>query len=1132
MQIKLPGMASGGIIFYPPSKILFVMKLTTILIMAAVMQVSAKSTAQTVTLSAKSVPLQEVFSVIRKQTGYVFFYDKGELTGTNPVSVDLKDVPLQDALNKVLSGQPLSYDIQGNTIFIVKVEKAPLVDKPVMDLPPPVQIKGRVVDDSSGAPITDVSVIVKGTKVGVNTNREGEFSFSYNGTGKIVLLVSHVGYAEKQIEVQQGVYVTIRLNMADQKLANVEISTGMFKRKEERFSGATATYSGEDLRRVGNQNIIQSLKALDPSFIVIENNAKGSNPTSLPTIELRGKSSITTTQLNDQFALDPNQPLFVLNGFETTLDKIVNLDINRVASITILKDAASTAIYGSRAANGVIVVETLEPVPGKLRLQYTAGSNVNIPDLRSYNMMNASEKLEFERLAGLYEPRYSLGYELQELYNRRLAEVKRGVNTYWLSIPVRTAISDNHDLYVQGGNEEFTYGIQGTVRTERGVMKGSENKTWGGSIDLTYRHEKINISNSLYIDGKNSSESPYGSFSTFVAANPYYRKSDGSGAIPVNLDTVLVPGLYTTSYTYVANPLYDASLNNINKTKGLALQNSLRANLDILSYLRLTGSLQLKTSSNTQVIFTPPENTAFQTTSYLLKGTYSSTTTELHGYDFNIGLNFHRTVGAHSITSDVRGRLAEDVNRSNGYSATGFPYGTNGNPSYAYSYTPNAVPSSASLIKRNTSLISNLNYGFDRRYFFDATYSLDGSSNFGSNRIFKPFWSVGAGWNIHQEAWFNVPWLSVLRLKANRGVAGNQALGQSTSNSIYQYITSSNIFGQSLQRSSLGNPNLAWQTTSMNSFEGSFSLWHGRLDGRANYYVHLTDPMLINITEIFPSSVGISSSYPVNLGKLTTKGWEGTLTIVPFVKADKGMKWTLSINGTFGTRSVYGNFGSSLDALNKEQVSSNGLIRYRDGYSPDDIWAVVSRGIDPATGKEIFQKADGTETFVYNTDDIVRVGNSRPKVKGSIANSFTYKKFSVYINAGYTLGAYTFNSTLYNKVENISESELTKNQDRRALYGRWKKPGDIAQFRGIQLAADGITPITSRFIQKDNHIEFSSISFFWRTDSPAWLKGANVSSFSVSVQLNDVLRYGSILYERGTEYPFQRTGTITLNLFF
>ena len=272
------------------------------------------------------------------------------------------------------------------------------------------------------------------------------------------------------------------------------VVTGIFERKKESFTGSATTYSSRELKKVGNQNIIQSLKSLDPAFAILENNEAGSDPNHLPDLEIRGKSSIVG--LKEQYNVDPNQPLFILDGFETSLQTIMDLDMDRVASITILKDAASTAIYGSKAANGVVVVETVKPEQGKLRVTYSGNFNIQMPDLSSYKLMNSEEKLRFEVLSGYYKSTGASNYmQLQELYNKRLADVRTGVNTYWLGEPVRIGLNHRHSLYAEGGDENMRYGIGVSYNGISGVMKESQRDIFSGNLDLIYRKNRLLFSN-------------------------------------------------------------------------------------------------------------------------------------------------------------------------------------------------------------------------------------------------------------------------------------------------------------------------------------------------------------------------------------------------------------------------------------------------------------------------------------------------------------------------------------------------------------------------------------------------------------------------------------------------------------
>ncbi|WP_282457151.1 hypothetical protein [Chitinophaga sedimenti] len=261
--------------------------------------------------------------------------------------------------------------------------------------------------------------------------------------------------------------------------------------------------------------------------------------------------------------------------------------MNRIASVTLLKDAASTALYGAKAANGVVVVATKEPEPGAVRISYSGDFSVSAPMLGVYNMMNAAEKLEFEKLAGRYTAG-SQGVYTQitrdSIYNARLSAVESGVNTYWLSEPVRTGITQGHSIYADGGDGSMRYSAGVNYKTIGGVMKGSKRDTWGGNLKLSYRNKKLNIMENLFVNGAEGSESPYGSFATFVNANPYFKKRLADGSISRYLDETTDPN--ATDAEISTNPLYNAGLGNRSNNKSLGVQNNLSLIYDIYPGLR------------------------------------------------------------------------------------------------------------------------------------------------------------------------------------------------------------------------------------------------------------------------------------------------------------------------------------------------------------------------------------------------------------------------------------------------------------------------------------------------------------------------------------------------------------------
>lgn len=1090
------------------------MKLTTILMLFALLQVGAKGFGQ-ITLRQGNVSLETALRSIEKQTGYVFFYP-ADLNGIS-VNVELNNVPLKAALDACLKNSPFSFKVVKRTVVISVMESSSMLA--------PYQLSGKVTD-SLGLPLPGAIVRVKGKETRTNTDSQGRYYLTVEGSD--VLVFSYIGFKTQEIKVQDRRVINITLQEAKMALGELVV-TGMMDRKKDSFTGAAVTVSGDQLKAIGNQNIIQSLKTLDPSIIVLDNNRMGSNPNNLPTIELRGKSGLSQTELKDQFGGDPNQPLFILDGFETDLRTIVDLDMNRVASVTILKDAASTALYGARAANGVVVVKTKVPLPGTMRLSYTGDFRVELLDLSDYNLMNAAEKLEFERLSGRFTFNGNNSYLsqaiLDTLYYNRLAKVRRGVNTDWLRIPGQTGFTNGHSVYADGGDEQVRYGVGLNFRNATGLMKGSGRQTWGANLDLVYRKSKVSIANKLYVSGYRADESPYGSFSDFSRASPYNTPYDKDGNVLMYLETLPRTSIIA-GFGNIGSPLYNATLDNQNRTTNLNVQNNLQATVTFNNSFKLDGGVQLNKGGLKNVTYTPPENTMFQNSTIYERGSYKQIRADNFSYSANLMLTFARAFTEKQLfNANLRADIEEKEDESIGLVATGFPLGTVGDPSFAFSYQPNSKPQRASKLYRRNNVLASVNYTFDRRFVIDATYRLDGSTAFGSQRQYSPFWSAGAAWNLHNESFLKNSKVGLFRLRGNVGTTGNQGFANISSISTYGYATNSNILGQGVSILSYGNENLEWQKTLQTSLGIDLAMFNNRLSATLNAYDKYSNPLVVFINP--PSSTGITG-YATNAGSLTTKGLEANLRFSPYFRPN-GLTWSIGLLASM-VRSKYGNFNNLLNSVNSQQLANNSLIRYTDGHSPDDIWAVESAGIDPGTGRELFVTAQGEYTFTYNVNDIKVVGNTRPDVEGVISSNLSYKGFQFGVNLRYSLGGDLFNDALYNKVENIDINSLYLNQDKRALYNRWQNVGDQAQYKGISLTDR--TPMSSRFVQRNNFIAGESFNVGYWINDTRFTKKLGIKSIRFNVYMNDIFRLATVKAERGIDYPFANTISSSLNVSF
>ena len=989
-----------------------------------------------------------------------------------------------------------------------------------------VVLSGKVVDSADGYPLIGVSVSVAGTRQGTVTDLDGLYELKVPKQ-QCEVLFSYVGYDDKVIaynlkNASSFSKVVMFTNVT--QLADVVV-TGVYERKKESFTGASATFKTDELKAVGTSNILQSLSTLDPSFKMMESSQFGSNPNVMPDIEIRGKTSVAG--LKEEYGTDPNQPLFILDGFETSLETIMNLNMNRVASVTILKDAASTAIYGSKASNGVVVIETKAPARGRLQLSYKGDYGISLADLSDYNLMNSQEKLEFETLAGVYKDNSGDPFaqiRLGDLRNKRLLEIERGVDTYWLSEPIRPGFTHKHNIYAEGGEDKIRYGIGLSLGNVDGVMENSGRHTLEGNVDLIYRTGKFQFSNKLSINWLDVSN-PTVSFAEYAYANPYYRKYEADGSISKYL---YYPEEGVDDYP-VSNPLWNAHLNNWDTATGFGFTNNFIFEWFATKALRLRAKFGLTKQDDDEQTRLSPQHSQFDDMGETEKGLYTHTQIKEMIYEGDVAVTFGKLLADKHMVNAVGGfNFSNNHRQIYGYSAVGFTDDQFDAPSFANSYPSGGSPNYNESLKRAASFYLNGGYAYAERYLLDFNYRLDGASMFGTGNRFRNTWSVGAGWNIHKEPFMaSSDFFSLFKLRGSVGNPGNQNFSAYQAFSTYKFNGwMTNVFGTGVILNALGNAGLSWQETTNYDLGMDLTFWGERINATFDYYWKYTDPLLAVITT--PGSMGVTS-VAMNAGSQKTRGWEATLRISPVYKPSEGIIWNISLNAT-SSRSEYADIGNSFSALNESgKASLVGTTRYYDGGSPTAIWAVRSAGIDPATGKELFIKKDGTYSFTYDVNDEVVVGDMQPKVEGLLGTSLYFKGLSIGCYLRYRWGGQVFNSSLFQKVENIGTQEIYNNQDKRALYDRWSENNREAYFKGISLVQR--TEKSSRFVMDDNSLIGESFNIGYEFPDRI-VRRMRLGALNVQLTSSDIFRATSVRVERGIDYPFARTVTMSLGITF
>ena len=1076
----------------------------------------------TVTISKKGVTLKEVIADLKEQTTYDFFYDSGLTELNKTFDIDVKDKEVRQVLDEILPPLGLEYAVQQNLIIIrEKLDKS--ASKTM-------SVKGRVFD-SQGASLPGVTVVVKGTTLGTSTDTEGRFELDLPAQDNLRLLFSFIGMESQELVYtgQEELDVVMKEDLVE---IDEVVVTGMFDRRAESFTGSAVTVTQEQLRAVGNTNVIQSLRNLDPSFRIAENLEIGSNPNAMPEIQLRGQSGFP--DLRGEYATNPNQPLFIVDGFEADLTKVIDMDMNRIASVTLLKDAAAKAIYGSKAANGVVVIETKRPEPGELRVTYTGTVTVNLPDMSSYELCNSTEKLQVELNAGLYD---YIGYNgvvywedpnqqyiYSERYNDLLKETLRGVNTDWKAQPLRNAVGHKHVVYLEGGDEAFQYGIDFSFNNVVGVMKGSGRKTFSGGLTFSYRYKNLLLRDQLEVVYNRGDNSPWGDFSEYTSMNPYFRPYDENGNL------IKTYTLYEGSTE--TNPMWNAMIKTKDMTEYSQFTNNFYAEWRAFEGFKASARIGLTRTDNGAEIFLPATHTDFATytTDELLNRRGSYTYTD--GYSFqlsaDVNASYSKYFGNHLLMANAGWTLNDQTTKSMTMKAEGFPNDRLDDIGYARSYAEDSAPTSTESTVRDIGVVAAVNYSYADRYLFDGSIRFSGSSQFGSENRWGKFWSLGLGWNLHHEKFMaSAEWLDQLKIRGSIGFTGSQNFNSYQSQDTWTYYKD-NFYDGNVGAYLMGmaNDRLKWQRKKDTDVGLEFTAFDSRLNIRLDYYNSITDDLLTDVT--IPSSTGFTS-YKENLGKVQNQGFEFYVNARVWENREKNGYVNIYVNGTHNTNKIkeISNFLASFNEEQSETVTNKPITRYEEGQSMTAIWAVPSRGIDPATGKDVFVKKNGRTTFEWNSDDLAVCGDTEAKLYGNFGFNFSYWGFIVNVGMMYELGGQIYNQTLVDKVEN---ADLTMNVDRRIFSDRWVQPGDISRFKNI--ADNTTTQATERFVEDNNIWTLSTVNVSYDFDRFAVIKKAGFDRLRLSFDMADVARASSVTIERGTSYPFARTFSFSLQAMF
>ena len=1000
-------------------------------------------------------------------------------------------------------------------------------------------VYGRVIEKLSKEPMVGVTIRLDGHSTGVITDINGCYVLTLPEKGGLVIY-SYIGFETRKIKVTSRQKVDVQMVEATESIQEV-IVTGYNSIQKESFTGNTTKIEKEDLLKVNPNNLISAIQTFDPSFRIQENLAAGSDPNSLPQFVLRGQTGIGETTLGqtstssisrEVLSGNSNLPIFILDGFEVDVEKIYDLDMNSIHSINILKDAAATAMYGSRAANGVIVIERRAPEAGKFRVQYSGVLSAELPDLSSYNLVNAREKLETERLAGLYDSNTPEIDPYTNGYYQRLNNVLTGVDTYWLSQGLRTALNHKHSVFIDGGENDVRWGVELGFRGTEGVMKHSSRKNANAAFYVDYRIGGLQIKNKVTYTYNKSTDVPFNSFSDYSHLLPYMRLYDENGDYVRRLEK-----FDGASGTQV-NPLYEINFYNSFDHSGYdEVTDDLSLNWRITDGLRLRGQFSVLMRNSTGDLYKDPASASYSASTGNINGEKTESTQKRTVIDGSLSLMYNNTFKRHNLNICLSSNMRQTQSTASETRYRGFPGGDLVSSNYAAEVY--GKPSSSDNTTRLVGALLTSNYTYNNIYLADLTGRIDGSSEFGSDKRWSMFWSTGAGINIHNYDFMKSNELfSMLKFRASYGLTGKTNFSLYSAKDMYQLQTDSwypTGYGVFLYQ--MGNPNLKWERKYTLDYGVEIGLWYDKIYLKASAYDERTIDLITDYT--IPSSTGFTS-YKENMGKVKNTGVE--LELRARLYSDRN--WLFQLYGSFArNKNTIVEISQAMRDYNKRveelfsgynpESSSDSkyaktYLKYYEGASLTSIYGMKSLGISPTNGKEIYLRRNGDVTDVWSADEWTIIGDTAPKGQGSFGYTLSYKQLSMFASFLYTFGGDAYNNTLVSYVENADIKN--DNVDKRVLLDRWQKPGDITTMKDIR-DRNVTTGASSRFVQKNNTLQWSSLTMSYNF-RPEQLKKLHLSGLRLSFTMNDLFYWSTIRQERGLDYPYSRSFNLTTNIIF
>jgi len=990
-------------------------------------------------------------------------------------------------------------------------------------------VKGKV-SSAAGDALPGVTVLLKGTNTGTTTTGDGTFSLSVpDSPGTLVF--TYIGYLKLEVELSAQSDLTVTLT-EDNKALNEIVVIGYSSKNQTQLSSSVSVISAEKLKGVTSPNLGNMLQGKAPGVMVSGANGQ---PGELPVVRIRGTGSYTAGA----------DPLYVVDG-------VIGGTANPsdIESVTVLKDAAATGLYGSRAANGVIVITTKSGKSGKTAINFNASVGANWVTTGNLQMMNSQELYDYTKPIYTYDyntkrnnyiidlkktnpnptdadinaflTSKSFATSVDSYLNTALPSSLLNNNTDWFDLAYRTGITHNYELSTSGGNEKTKFYIGGNFYKEEGTLTETDYKRFNLRMNLTHKiNDKLTVTGRLNgrmdyktLDYPQQDPTINEALTNMPWDNPY--NADGTpkkGTEPEWVGREHTNFLFYKEYNY-------------SKARGSAIQGDIVLNYDINDWLSVSTTNRVDFANTRAEIYTDPLTPTGLARKGMLQNNFEYTQTLLNS---NL-VKAAKTFGSHSL-SGILGAEFQTNYRD-------YTYSTGGSlPSGLAIMDISAVPVSITGTKFKSafnSYFSQIDYNFDNKYFAVGSFRRDGSSRFGANNLYGNFYSIGGSWIITNESFFpKIKALSLLKARASFGTTGNANITDFISRDLYSF--SAQYAGNSAAiPARLANPNLTWEkayTTNLGLDIGFFN----RINLSIDAYKRDNSNLLFDVP--LSASAGFSTQIQ-NIGKIQNKGLDIDLNTVNFTS--KNFRWETNFNIGFNTNKVI--------SLYRDQPIDNGNRRVIVGQ-PLRTWYMQKwRGVDPQTGLPMWEvvtydaegKVSKTETTTnYNLATRQIVGKANPDFTGGFTNTVSYKGLSLEVFFNFVSG-----NQIYHQAREGRDADgayMTTNSMKLADgWSRWEKPGDIAThpFPLLNGGATNSNKTSSRYLEDGSYIRLRNVRLNYAFPKN-WMQKIGASSVNLFVTADNLKTWTKfsglnpeVSFDDGTniQYPLSKKVLVGINV--